>query len=189
MRPLILGSSSRYRAELLGRLQIPFETAVPNIDESPRVAETPRDLAVRLALQKAQAIYARSAADSVVIGSDQVANREGQCIGKPGSRAGAIDMLMRSSGKTLTFHSAVCVCSAAGLQEFVVDTVCQFRALTLAEIESYVDREPSFDCAGSFKSEALGISLFEAMRSDDPTALIGLPLIRLSAVLRQLKLL
>jgi septum formation protein len=189
MRPLILGSSSRYRAELLRRLQVHFDTAIPNIDESPLVGESPRALAVRLARQKAQAIYARSSAQAIVIGSDQVANRGGECIGKPGSREGAIDMLSRSSGKTLIFHSAVCVCSAEGLQEFVVDTECQFRVLSSADIESYVEREPSFDCAGSFKSESLGISLFDAMRSDDPTALIGLPLIRLSAALRQLHVL
>ncbi|MEY2947208.1 MAG: Maf-like protein YceF [Pseudomonadota bacterium] len=178
-RTLILGSSSRYRKELLSRLNIPFEVAAPEVDETPRLNETPRDLALRLALAKARAVASKYP-EAVVIGSDQVADLEGQALGKPGNHANAVKQLQRMRGKTVIFQTALSViCLATGFEQTDLATVkVRFRDLTDAEIESYLQAEEPYDCAGSAKSEGLGIALLAAIDNDDPTALVGLPLIR-----------
>ena len=184
-RPLWLASSSRYRRELLGRLQIAFECRSPDLDESRQAGEGPAALAERLALAKARAI-ADQEPGALVIGSDQVCARGDECIGKPGSAAAQIALLERLSGQVVTFHTAVAIIGLeAGLwQRHRDETRCVFRKLTRREIEDYVAREPAHDCAGGFKSEGLGISLFERMDSSDPTAIIGLPLIWVAKTLR-----
>lgn len=183
MSGLILASSSRYRAGLLQRLGLDFDQVSPDVDETPRAGESPEDLVRRLAADKARAVAARHPG-RVVIGSDQVAVAGGEVLGKPGDRPRAVDQLTRLSGQTVTFLTGLCVVDAAGGEQLEqVPTQVVFRALTAGEIEDYVDRERPFDCAGSFKSEALGIALFEAVRSDDPTALVGLPLIALCGML------
>jgi len=178
-RTLILGSSSRYRKELLSRLNIPFEVAAPEVDETPLFKETPRDLALRLALAKARAVASKYP-EAVVIGSDQVADLEGQALGKPGNHANAVKQLQRMRGKTVIFQTALSViCLATGFEQTDLATVkVSFRDLTDAEIESYLKAEEPYDCAGSAKSEGLGIALLAAIDNDDPTALVGLPLIR-----------
>ena len=178
-RTLILGSSSRYRKELLSRLNIPFEVAAPEVDETPLFKETPRDLALRLALAKARAVASKYP-EAVVIGSDQVADLEGQALGKPGNHANAVKQLQRMRGKTVIFQTALSViCLATGFEQTDLATVkVSFRDLTDAEIESYLKAEEPYDCAGSAKSEGLGIALLTAIDNDDPTALVGLPLIR-----------
>ena len=184
-RPLILGSTSRYRRELLERLRIPFSVERPEVDETPQSGEAPAPLAVRLALAKARAVAQRFP-QAVVIGSDQVADLEGQPIGKPGSHERAVDQLRAMSGKTVIFQTAlavVCVETSFVAQELAPVRV-RFRPLGDAEIERYLRIEQPYDCAGSAKSEGLGISLLEAIDSDDPTALVGLPLIRTAALLR-----
>lgn len=184
-RPLWLASSSRYRRELLARLHYPFEWRAPDIDETPLPGESPRALASRLALAKAKTL-AHDEPRAVVIGSDQVCALGDQCLGKPGSPAGQAQMLERLSGQRVTFYTAVAVVGIeAGLwQQHVDETHCEFRRLTRAEIAAYVAAEPATDCAGGFKCEGLGISLLERMHSDDPTAIIGLPLIWLARSLR-----
>ena len=184
-RSLILGSSSPYRRELLGRLRLPFDVAAPDIDESPQAAEAPRATAERLALQKAQAI-SRRFPQAVVIGSDQVADLAGQALGKPGDHARATAQLRAMRGQTLVFHTAVAVvCGATGFTGADTASVTvRFRDLDDAEIEAYLRAEQPYDCAGSAKSEGLGIALLEQIDSDDPTALIGLPLIRTCRLLR-----
>lgn len=186
MMPLLLASTSRYRRELLERLRLPFHVARPDVDETAQPGETPAALARRLAQAKAQAIAAHHP-DAWVIGSDQVAEVDGQPIGKPGQREAALAQLASMSGRTIAFHTALCLVRAHdGLVLAAEDiTSVRFRQLSAEEIERYVDTEQPFDCAGSFKSEGLGISLFEAIESRDPTALIGLPLIELSRLLRQ----
>jgi septum formation protein len=188
--PLILGSTSVYRRELLTRLQIPFESASPGVDETPLPGEGARDLVVRLARLKAQAVAARHP-EAWVIGSDQVAvlsdaSQHDRILGKPGTAAKCIEQLQACSGRTLDFVTAVAVMHRreAALVEFVDTTRVTYRTLDAATIERYVERESPLDCAGGFKSEALGITLCESIDSSDPTALIGLPLIRLCAVLR-----
>jgi len=178
-RTLILGSSSRYRKELLSRLNIPFEVAAPEVDETPHINETPRDLALRLALAKARAVASKNP-EAVVIGSDQVADLEGQALGKPGNYANAVKQLQRMRGKTVIFQTALSViCLATGFEQTDLAAVkVTFRDLTDAEIESYLRAEEPYDCAGSAKSEGLGIALLAAIDNDDPTALVGLPLIR-----------
>ena len=178
-RTLILGSSSRYRKELLSRLNIPFEVAAPEVDETPHINETPRDLALRLALAKARAVASKNP-EAVVIGSDQVADLEGQALGKPGNHANAVKQLQRMRGKTVIFQTALSViCLATGFEQTDLAAVkVTFRDLTDAEIESYLRAEEPYDCAGSAKSEGLGIALLAAIDNDDPTALVGLPLIR-----------
>ena len=184
MSALILASSSRYRAELLDRLGLGFDQISPEIDETPGPGETPEELVRRLARDKARAVAAGHPG-RVIVGSDQVAVADLEILGKPGDRATAIAQLKRLSGRTVTFLTGLCVIDARGREQLgVVPTTVTFRALSSAEIEAYVDREQPFDCAGSFKSEALGIALFESVRSDDPTALIGLPLIALCGMLR-----
>ena len=178
-RTVILGSSSRYRKELLSRLNIPFEVAAPEVDETPHINETPRDLALRLALAKARAVASKYP-EAVVIGSDQVADLNGQALGKPGNHANAVKQLQRMRGKTVIFQTALSViCLATGFEQTDLATVkVTFRDLTDAEIESYLKAEEPYDCAGSAKSEGLGIALLAAIDNDDPTALVGLPLIR-----------
>ena len=182
---LVLASTSRYRRELLARLALPFETAAPDVDETPRAGEAPRDLALRLALEKAQAVAARKP-QAIVIGSDQVADLHGQPLGKPGTHERAAAQLARMSGQTVLFHTAVAVVQASrGFAQSSLATVTvRFRTLDAATIERYLLAEQPYDCAGSAKSEGLGIALLQAIESDDPTALIGLPLIRTAQLLR-----
>jgi septum formation protein len=185
-RPLILGSTSLYRKELLSRLQIPFDTAAPDVDETPRANEPPKDLAMRLALAKARAVALKHP-EAVVIGSDQVADLEGVPLGKPGNHTNATLQLQQMRGKTVIFQTALSVvCLATAYERTDLAAVkVKFRNLSDAEIESYLRAEEPYDCAGSAKSEGLGISLLEAIESDDPTALIGLPLIRTCQMLRE----
>ena len=182
---LVLASTSPYRRELLGRLRLPFEVASPQVDETPQPGEAPAALAERLALAKAREV-ARRHPDAVVIGSDQVADLAGTPIGKPGSHARAVEQLRAMRGQTVVFHTAVAVLRPAlgheGLRRVVVRV--RFRELSDAEIESYLRTEQPYDCAGSAKSEGLGIALLDAIESDDPTALVGLPLIATAALLR-----
>ncbi|MFZ4286987.1 Maf family nucleotide pyrophosphatase [Variovorax sp. HJSM1_2] len=182
---VVLGSTSRYRRELMQRLRIPFDVADPGVDETPLANESPRDLALRLALAKAQAVAQRFP-NAVVIGSDQVADLNGEPIGKPGDHARATAQLRRMRGQSLVFQTAVAVvCQATGFSQSALAPVrVRFRDLSDAEIESYLLAEQPYDCAGSAKSEGLGISLVEAIESDDPTALVGLPLIRTCQLLR-----
>lgn len=185
-RPLILASTSRYRRELLERLRLPFEVCAPDVDESPLPGEAPATLARRLALAKANAVAERFP-DALVIGSDQVADLDGQSIGKPGTHERAQAQLRSMSGRDVVFQTALAiVCHSSGtiLQDLAPVHV-RFRELSDAEIDLYLHAEQPYDCAGSAKSEGLGISLLSAIESDDPTALIGLPLIRTAQMLRQ----
>ncbi len=184
-RPVVLGSTSRYRRELLSRLHIPFEVASPEVDEAPLPGETPRDLALRLALAKARAVAARFPG-AAVIGSDQVADLDGEPLGKPGTHDRAVVQLQRMRGRTVVFQTALAVvCRATGFEQVDLAAVkVRFRDLTDAEIEAYLRAEQPYDCAGSAKSEGLGIALLEAIDNDDPTALVGLPLIRTCRMLR-----
>jgi len=185
-RTLILGSTSRYRKELLSRLQIPFETVAPDVDETPHSNESPKDLALRLALAKARAVALKNP-EAIVIGSDQVADLEGAPLGKPGNHTNATLQLQRMRGKTVIFQTALSVvCIATGYQRTdLAEVKVKFRDLSDAEIESYLRAEEPYDCAGSAKSEGLGIVLLDAIENDDPTALIGLPLIRTCQMLRE----
>jgi septum formation protein len=178
-RKLILGSTSPYRRELLGRLRIPFEVAAPEVDETPQASETPRQLACRLAMAKARAVATQFPA-CVVIGSDQVADLDGQTLGKPGNHARATTQLQQMRGKTVIFQTAVAVvCLETGFAQMDLAQVkVLFRDLSDTEIETYLLAETPYDCAGSAKSEGLGIALLESIENDDPTALVGLPLIR-----------
>jgi len=178
-RKLILGSTSPYRRELLARLRIPFEIAAPDVDETPQITESPKQLACRLAMAKARAVAAQFPA-CVVIGSDQVADLDGQALGKPGNHAHAITQLQQMRGKTVIFQTAVAVvCLETGFAQMDLAQVkVKFRELSDAEIEAYLLAETPYDCAGSAKSEGLGIALLESIDNDDPTALVGLPLIR-----------
>lgn len=184
-RKLILGSTSPYRRELLARLRHPFEVAAPDVDETPLPGELPRDLACRLALAKAHAVAERFPA-AVVIGSDQVADLDGQPLGKPGSHERAVAQLRLMRGKTVVFQTALAVvCRESGFAQTELAAVrVHFRDLSDAEIESYLQAETPYDCAGSAKSEGLGIALLDSIENDDPTALIGLPLIRTARLLR-----
>lgn len=187
LRPsLILGSSSRYRRELLERLRLPFDVLAPEVDETPRVGEPPAALAQRLALAKARAVAALRP-DAVVIGSDQVADLDGAPIGKPGTHERAVAQLRAMRGRSVVFQTAVAVVQASTGYEgtALAPVTVRFRTLTDAEIEHYLRTEQPYDCAGSAKCETLGIALLEAIESDDPTALVGLPLIRTSALLRE----
>ena len=184
-RPLILGSTSRYRRELLERLRLPFQSVSPEVDETPLAGETPHALSLRLALAKAQAVAALHPG-AVVIGSDQVPELDGLPLSKPGNHERATEQLRQMSGRQMNFHTAVSVvCQEIGFSETDVVTVqVRFRDLNDAEIERYLRAEQPYDCAGSAKSEGLGIALLDAIVSDDPTALIGLPLIRTCQLLR-----
>jgi len=180
---IILASGSRYRRELLGRLGLAFEAWSPEVDERPLAGEAPRDTAIRLARLKARAGAARYP-QAWIIGSDQVADVDGRPVGKPGSAANARRQLAELSGRTVLFHTALCVLRGERSHERLVTTEVVFRKLATAEIERYIEREPAFDCAGSAKSEGLGIALLERLTSDDPTALVGLPLAVLGSILR-----
>ena len=184
-RPLVLGSTSRYRRELLARLGLPFEAAAPDIDETPLPGERPVDTAMRLSEAKARAVAGRYA-DALVIGSDQVADCDGRAVSKPGDHANARRELHALSGRTIVFHTGLALVDAASgrCQRAMIDVTSVFRTLDGAEIEAYLEREKPYDCAGGVKSEALGIALFERITADDPTALIGLPLIALCRMLR-----
>ena len=184
-RQLILGSTSRYRRELMQRLHMPFEVVAPDVDETPFLYEVPGALAERLALAKALVVAAQFPR-AVVIGSDQVADLEGQSLGKPGSHEKAVAQLRLMRGKTVVFQTAVAVvCLESGFEQRSLAAVkVKFRDLTIEEIENYLHIEQPYDCAGSAKSEGLGIALLDSIDSDDPTALIGLPLIRTCQMLR-----
>lgn len=182
--PLVLASTSPYRRELLARLRLPFETARPEVDESPRPDEPPATLALRLAVAKAE-VVAAARPDAWVIGSDQVAELDGRPLGKPGGHDNAIAQLAAMSGRSVRFHTGVCLVRAGNAATTAVDlTVVRFRTLERDGIERYLDAERPFDCAGSFKCEGLGICLFEAIETCDPTALVGLPLIGTARLLR-----
>ncbi len=182
---LILASTSRYRRELLQRLGLAFTCEAPGVDETPLEGESPAHLAARLAGAKAEAVRSRHV-DSFVIGADQVAELKGQSLGKPGNHADAVMQLQTCRGQEVIFHTAVCVLdSHADVRHaFVDETRVIFRPLSDDEIERYLEVERPYDCAGSFKSEGLGVTLFASIRNADPTALIGLPLIALAHALR-----
>ncbi|MEO6103773.1 MAG: Maf family protein [Pseudoxanthomonas sp.] len=182
--PLILASTSRYRRELLERLRLPFHVARPDVDESPQAEESPPALAQRLARAKALTI-ASLHPESWIIGSDQVAALESQALGKPVTRENAVAQLSAMSGRDIRFHTAVCLARGDAVLEAMDTTVVHFRKLAADEIARYLDAEQPLDCAGSFKAEGLGIALFEHIESRDPTALVGLPLIALSKMLRE----
>jgi septum formation protein len=183
---LILASTSRYRKDLLSRLGLAFESAAPEVDETPLDSEQPTDTARRLALAKAQAVRTRFPG-ALIIGSDQVAVCDGVRLDKPLTHEVAVQQLSHVSGKSVTFYTAVVLLNASSgrIQSRLVPTTVKFRRLDDAEIERYLRREPAYDCAGSAKSEGLGISLVESIESGDPTALVGLPLIALSNMLRE----
>jgi septum formation protein len=183
--PLILASTSRYRRELLARLRLPFDVVSPEVDETPRPGESPAALAARLAQAKAAAVAALHP-HAVVIGSDQVAELDGQPIGKPGTHERAVQQLRSMRGRSVVFHTAVAVQRAATgyAGAALAPVTVRFRSLSDAEIEHYLRAEQPYDCAGSAKCETLGIALLEAIESDDPTALVGLPLIRTCKLLR-----
>lgn len=185
-RTVVLGSTSRYRRELLERLRLPFEVDAPEVDETPMAGETPEALARRLALAKAHVVAARHP-EALVIGSDQVADLDGEPLGKPGTHERAVQQLRRMRGRTVIFQTAVAVvCRATGFEQLDLAPVrVRFRALSDSEIENYLRAEEPYDCAGSAKSEGLGIALLEAIENDDPSALVGLPLIRTCRMLRE----
>ncbi len=183
---LILASGSRYKRQLLERLRVSFHVYPADSDESSLPGETPHDLVVRLARLKAKTVAARFP-DALVVAADQVAVRRGRIVGKPGTAERNIEQLRDASGEPVTFLTAVCLLreSDQRLEQHVDTTTVRFRQLTHVEIARYVELEQPFDCAGGFKSEGLGISLFERIESRDPTALIGLPLIWLSGAIRR----
>lgn len=182
---LVLGSTSRYRRELLGRLRLPFDCAAPEVDEAARPAEAPAAMAARLALAKARAVAARHP-DAIVIGSDQVADLDGQALGKPGAHEPALAQLRAMRGRTVLFHTAVAVLRpATGYAGEAMATVrVHFGQHDDALLAHYLHLEQPYDCAGSAKCETLGIALLGSIESDDPTALVGLPLIHTCALLR-----
>ena len=184
-RSLVLGSTSPYRRELLERLRIPFEVQGPEVDETPHAGETPMALAQRLALAKAQAV-AKRFPQAIVIGSDQVADLNGEPLGKPGTHANAVKQLQQMRGQTVVFQTAVSVvCLATGFaQSELAQVKVQFRHVSDAAIEAYLQAEQPYDCAGSAKSEGLGIALLDRIDNQDPTALVGLPLILTCRLLR-----
>ena len=184
--PLVLGSTSPYRRDLLARLRLEFSIDAPHVDETPRPGESPADLALRLALAKATDVAGRHP-DAVVIGSDQVAELDGAPVGKPGTHQRAVAQLQAMRGRRVTFHTAVTVLRPATgfARTLLAPVVVQFRDLDDAEIERYLRLEQPYDCAGSAKCETLGIALLDRIDSDDPTALVGLPLMRTCALLRE----
>ena len=184
-RALVLGSTSVYRRELLSRLRLPFSVEAPHVDETPHAGEAPAELARRLAAAKAAAV-ADKHPEAIVIGSDQVADLEGEPLGKPGNHENAVAQLRRMRGRTVVFQTALSVlCRASGFAQHDLAPVrVRFRDLADDEIEAYLRAEQPYDCAGSAKSEGAGIALLDAIDSDDPTALVGLPLIRTCRMLR-----
>ncbi|WP_395009955.1 Maf family nucleotide pyrophosphatase [Undibacterium sp.] len=188
---IILASSSAYRKELLARLHLPFIAIAPDIDESPKEAESSEQTAMRLAQEKAEAIAHRYP-NSIVIGADQVATMDGKQIGKPGDHARALEQLQTMRGQTVIFHTALCVLSnlpqhqKQSIQIQNCQTIVRFRNLSDTELDAYLHIEKPYDCAGSAKNEGLGIALLEQIQNDDPTALTGLPLIALTSMFRNL---
>lgn len=182
---LVLASTSRYRRELLARLQLPFESAAPDVDETALRGETPPQTALRLAQLKARAVAQKFPA-ALIIGSDQVATLDGAQIGKPGGHARALAQLKSMQGRAVIFHTALCLLNSASgrMQVREIPVTVHFRQLSDAQIEAYLRKEQPYDCAGSAKSEGLGIALVERYEGDDPNALIGLPLIALTDMLR-----
>jgi septum formation protein len=183
---LVLASSSPYRRSLLARLGLPFEVCSPDINETPLAGEAPWETALRLAQEKARAVADRFG-DALIIGSDQVAVLDDQLLGKPGNFENAKKQLLAASGREVVFHTALALCNARTqrMQARVVPFAVKFRHLTEAQIERYLEREKPYDCAGSAKSEGLGIVLIERFSGDDPNALVGLPLIALTDLLRE----
>jgi 7-methyl-GTP pyrophosphatase len=183
-RSLILASTSVYRRQLLGRLGIPFESASPQIDETALASESPRETALRLAKAKARGVL-RAYPDALIIGSDQVASCEGRRLDKPGTHANAVAQLTWLSGRSADFDTAVCLLDARADRAAAQVVACRvnFRPLSAARIESYLRREQPYDCAGSAKAEGLGIALIASIETEDPTSLIGLPLIALTGLL------
>lgn len=181
---IVLASTSRYRRELLQRLRVPFDVQAPQVDEAPLPGEAPRDTALRLAAAKARDVLARSAG-AVVIGSDQVAEIDGQVLNKPMEHAVALAQLQRLQGREARFHTALAVAGphVQDLQIDCITTDVRFRTLSMAALDAYLRADQSYDCAGAAKIESLGIALVERVQCDDPTALIGLPLIRLTSML------
>jgi len=181
---VVLASTSPYRRELLGRLGFPFVVDAPGVDETPQPGERPAHTALRLAEAKARAVAARRA-EGLVIGSDQVADCDGEAVSKPGGHEAAVRQLAALSGRSIVFHTAVALVNArtGRVQRELVDVTSTFRRLSARDIERYLVRERPYDCAGSVRSEGLGIALFERIASDDPTALIGLPLIAVARML------
>jgi septum formation protein len=183
MRPIVLASTSPYRRQLLQRLRLPFSVRSPDIDERATPGESPPETARRLALAKAQAVAARHP-EAIVIGSDQVADVDGEALSKPGTHEAALAQLLRMQGRRVIFHTALAVVDPRrSPQVDEVPTVVTFRRLPLPRLDAYLRAEQPYDCAGAAKIEGLGIALVEAVQSDDPTALIGLPLIRLTTML------
>ncbi|MCU0938218.1 MAG: Maf family nucleotide pyrophosphatase [Burkholderiaceae bacterium] len=184
MQRIVLASTSPYRRELLSRLRLDFDSVPPPVDETALAGESPRVTARRLAQAKASAVAALAPA-ALVIGSDQVADLDGEPLNKPGCHAAALDQLQRLQGREAVFHTALCVATSGGrrLDVDCVPTLVRFRRLSPAQLEAYLRSDQPYDCAGAAKIESLGITLVESVRSDDPTALIGLPLIRLSTML------
>ena len=186
MPRLILASTSRYRREMLQRLGLPFDVSRPDVDETPHAGDSAISLAILLGRAKAQAVAAGLGDDDWALGSDQSADVLGEILGKPGDRAAAIAQLQSMAGKRIRFHTSLALAHRDGRVFEALDlTEVAMRALTDDEIERYVDAEHPFDCAGSFKSEGLGITLFDAIDNHDPTALVGLPLIATARLLRQ----
>jgi len=184
LRPLVLASTSRYRRALLDQLGLPFAVAAPATDEAPLPGEAPVQTALRLAEAKARSV-ARDHPRALIIGSDQVADCDGRAVGKPADHADAVAQLTALSGRTVVFHTGLALLDAASghCQSAMIDVRSTFRDLSRAEIEAYLRRDQPYDCAASVKSDALGIALFVRIESDDPTALVGLPLIRLTDML------
>lgn len=180
--PIVLASTSRYRRELFQRLRLPFEVQVPQVDEAALPSEKPRDTALRLARSKASNVAARFPG-AIVIGSDQTVDLNGTMLGKPHSHEAALAQLQSLQGRTAVFHTALTVIGAARAQSDCVSTTVTFRSLPHAQLDAYLRADQPYDCAGAAKIESLGIALIERVESDDPTALIGLPLIRLTSML------
>ena len=186
MLPILLASSSIYRQRQLSQLRLSFNQFSPDIDEQAAPNEKPADLAIRLAVEKARKAAQNLPDNQLIIGCDQVAECNGELLGKPGTTEKAVNQLSTCSGQTVHFHSAICLLNSqsARCQQAVETTSVEFKLLTRPQIQRYIELEPALDCAGSFKVEGLGISLFKSIHSDDPNSLIGLPLIRLIEMLR-----
>lgn len=180
--PIVLASTSRYRRELLQRLRLPFEVHAPQVDEAALPSEKPRDTALRLARSKASNVAARFP-EAIVIGSDQTVDLDGTMLGKPHSHEAALAQLQSLQGRTAVFYTALAVIGSAREQSDCVSTTVTFRNLPHSQLDAYLRLDQPYDCAGSAKIESLGIALIERVESDDPTALIGLPLIRLTSML------
>lgn len=186
MKTLVLGSTSVFRQAILEKLNLPFQTAKPNIDETANLNESPQALVERLAIEKAKAVAGKFP-DALIIGSDQVAVCEGEILGKPHNFENGITQLTKFSNKAVTFYTGLCVFDSTTntIKSLVEPFIVHFKALSQQEIESYLNAEQPYNCAGSFKSEGLGICLFEKLEGDDPNTLIGLPLIKLVNLLKQ----